>query len=114
MTLLGTPVGELAFLAAAILVAGAVTGLLAGLFGIGGGALIVPVLFEVFGILGVPDEVRLQLCVGTSLAIIVPTNLRSYLAHRAKGAVVTGVARRWALPAIGPPWSRLEAYATMP
>jgi uncharacterized membrane protein YfcA len=86
--------------AAAIVVGGVVTGLLAGLFGIGGGAVIVPVLYEVFRALGVPEEVRMQLCVGTSLAIIVPTTIRSYLAHRAKGAVIPDIARRWALPAI--------------
>ena len=68
---------------------GIVTGILAGLFGIGGGAIIVPVLYEVFRILGVPEEVRMQLCVGTSMAIIVPTTIRSYLTHRAKGAVLT-------------------------
>ena len=59
--------------------------MLAGLFGIGGGAVIVPVLYEVFRVLGVPEEVHMQLCVGTSIAIIVPTTMRSYLAHRAKG-----------------------------
>ena len=94
------PAGELALLAAAIIAAGVVTGLLAGLFGIGGGAVIVPVLYEVFRILGVADEVRMQLCVGTSLAIIVPTTVRSYLAHRAKGAVLPGIVRVWALPAV--------------
>jgi uncharacterized membrane protein YfcA len=82
--ILGVPVGELLALEAAIVAGGAVTGLLAGLFGIGGGAIIVPVLYEVFGVLGVPDDVRVQLCVGTSLAIIVPTNVRSFLAHRAR------------------------------
>jgi len=80
--------------------AGVVTGLLAGLFGIGGGAVIVPVLFEVFRILGVPDAVRMQLCIGTSMAIIVPTALRSYWAHRAKGLVISGVLRSWSLPAV--------------
>src|SRR6266849_6962890 len=99
--LLGVPLGELAWLAAAVVLAGVATGILAGLFGIGGGAVIVPVLYEVFRILGVPDEVRMQLCVGTSLAIIVPTNIRSYLAHRAKGAVDHAVARRWVVPALG-------------
>ena len=74
--------------------------MLAGLFGIGGGAIIVPVLYEVFRVLDVPEEVRMQLCVGTSLAIIVPTTIRSYLAHRAKGLVVPGVLRLWALPAV--------------
>ena len=79
------------WLALAIVVGGVITGLLAGLFGIGGGAVIVPVLYEVFRILDVPDEVRMQLCVGTSIAIIVPTTIRSYLTHRAKGLVVPGV-----------------------
>src|SRR5258707_7228287 len=96
----GVPFGEILLLIAAILVAGVVTGLLAGLFGIGGGAVIVPVLYEVFRVLGVDDAVRMQLCVGTSLAIIVPTNIRSYLTHRAKGAVDHRVAKLWVAPAI--------------
>lgn len=96
----GVPLSELAWLAAAIMAAGVVTGLLAGLFGIGGGAVIVPVLFEVFRILGVPEQVRMQLCVGTSLAIIVPTAVRSYRAHRAKGLVIPPVLRSWAWPAV--------------
>jgi uncharacterized membrane protein YfcA len=96
----GTSLGELVWLAAAVMAAGVVTGLLAGLFGIGGGAVIVPVLFEVFRILGVPEEVRMQLCVGTSLAIIVPTTVRSYRAHRARGLVVAAVMRSWAPPAV--------------
>jgi uncharacterized membrane protein YfcA len=92
--------GELAWLAAAILAAGVVTGILAGLFGIGGGAIIVPVLYEVFRILGVTEGVRMQLCIGTSLAIIVPTSMRSYLAHREMDSGIRDVVRRWAWPAI--------------
>jgi uncharacterized membrane protein YfcA len=98
--LLGVPLGELALLALAVVIGGVATGILAGLFGIGGGAIIVPVLYEVFRILGVPEEVRMQLCVGTSMAIIVPTTIRSYLTHRAKGAVLNDVMRQWALPAV--------------
>jgi uncharacterized membrane protein YfcA len=98
--ILGVPLSELLWLALAIVVGGVITGLLAGLFGIGGGAVIVPVLYEVFRILDVPDAVRMQLCVGTSLAIIVPTTIQSYLTHRAKGLVVPGVLRLWALPAV--------------
>lgn len=97
---MAAPFGELIWLAAAIVAAGIVTGLLAGLFGIGGGAVIVPVLFEAFGVFGVPETVRFQLCVGTSLAIIVPTAIRSYRAHRARGLVVPGVLGVWALPAV--------------
>ena len=100
MMLTGLPAGEIAMLAAAILVGGILTGLLSGLFGVGGGAVIVPVLYEVFRAMHVPEEVRMQLCVGTSLAIIVPTSIRSYLAHRAKGLVMTEVIRAWAVPAI--------------
>jgi len=97
---LDVPLGELAWLAAAILLSGAVTGILAGLFGIGGGALIVPALYEVFRILGVPEEVRMQLCIGTSLAIIVPTTIRSYWAHRERGEGIREVVRLWAVPAV--------------
>lgn len=97
---LGVPISELLWLAVAVVVAGVITGLLAGLFGIGGGAIIVPVLYEVFRLLGVPDEVRMQLCIGTSIAIIVPTTIRSYLAHRAKGLVIPDVIRIWAAPAV--------------
>jgi len=98
--LFGVELSEVLWLAIAIVIAGAVTGILAGLFGIGGGAVIVPVLYEVFGMLGVPEEVRMQLCVGTSIAIIVPTAVRSFLAHRAKGLVIPRVIRLWAIPAV--------------
>src|SRR4051812_798268 len=92
--------GELFGLAAAVVAAGVVTGMLAGLFGIGGGAVIVPVLFEAFRLLGVPEEVRMQLCVGTSLAIILPTTIRSYRAHRARGLVIPEVLHAWQVPTI--------------
>ena len=98
--MLGYPIGEIALLALWIAGAGILVGILAGLFGIGGGAIIVPVLYEVFRALDVPETVRIQLCIGTSLAIIIPTTLRSYLEHKKKGAAITEVVRLWALPAI--------------
>src|ERR1700683_1284769 len=98
--LFGVGLSEIIWLAVAIVIGGVVTGILAGLFGIGGGAVIVPVLYEVFRLLNVPDEVRMQLCVGTSIAIILPTTIRSYLTHRAKGLVIPHVIRLWALPAV--------------
>jgi uncharacterized membrane protein YfcA len=98
--LLGYPIGEIALLASWIAGAGILVGVLAGLFGIGGGAIIVPVLYEVFRALDVPEDVRMQMCIGTSLAIIVPTTVRSYIAHKKKGAVIPQVVRLWALPAI--------------
>ena len=96
----GVPLDELAWLVLLIVAGGLVTGILAGLFGIGGGALIVPALYEVFRILGVPEEVRMQLCIGTSLAIIVPTTIRSYWAHRERGEGIREVVRLWAVPAV--------------
>jgi uncharacterized protein len=97
---LGIPIGEIALLALWIAGGGVLVGILAGLFGIGGGAIIVPVLYEVFRVLGVPEDVRIQLCIGTSLAIIIPTTLRSYVAHKKKGAAITEVVRLWTVPAI--------------
>ncbi len=98
--MLGYPAGEIVMLVLWIVGAGVLVGILAGLFGIGGGAVIVPVLYEVFRALGVPEELRMQLCIGTSLAIIVPTTVRSYLAHKKRGAVIPEVVRVWALPAV--------------
>jgi len=97
---MGVPASELLVLLAALVGAGVVTGLLAGLFGIGGGTVIVPVLYEVFRLMGVPEEVRMPLCVGTSLAIIVPTSIRSFRGHYAKGVVDLDALKIWALPVI--------------
>ncbi len=96
----GHSLTEIAFLAAALAGAGALTGILAGVFGVGGGALIVPVLYELFRFLDVPEETRMPLCVGTSLAIIIPTSLRSFRAHTARGAVDMKILRAWVVPTI--------------
>lgn len=96
----GIPLNDIHWLAAALLAAGALTGLLAGLFGVGGGAVIVPVIYELFRIAGVPEEPRMPLAVGTSLAIIIPTSVRSFNAHRAKGAVDMSILRFWAAPVV--------------
>ncbi|KAA2242188.1 sulfite exporter TauE/SafE family protein [Salinarimonas soli] len=96
----GIPYSDVAFLAVALLAAGAATGLLAGVFGVGGGAVVVPALYELFRAVGVPDEVRMPLCVGTSLAVIIPTSIRSFNAHRAKGKVDMSVLRQWAIPVV--------------
>jgi uncharacterized protein len=89
-----------AWLAAALAAAGACTGVLAGLFGVGGGTVVVPVLYEVFGLYGVPDEIRMPLCVGTSLAVIVPTSISSFRGHYKKGAVDVRVLRMWTVPIV--------------
>lgn len=79
---------------------GALSGFLAGVFGIGGGAILVPVFYECFRLAGVPLDVRMPLCVGTSLAIIIPTSIRSYRAHHARGVVDLEVVRAWWLPVL--------------
>lgn len=91
---------ELLMIVVALTGAGALTGLLAGVFGVGGGAVIVPVLYEFFRLLGVPDEVRMPLCIGTSLAIIAPTSVRSFRAHQKKGAVDMSILKLWAVPVV--------------
>lgn len=91
------PISELLTLALTIAGAGVIAGFLAGLFGIGGGAILVPVFFQAFGFAGVDDAVRMHLSVGTSLAIIVPTSLRSFLTHRAGGAVDMELLKRWVI-----------------
>ena len=96
----GIPTTDLTWLALSLLGAGAVTGMLAGLFGVGGGAVIVPTLYELLRLVGVPDEVRMPMCVGTSLAIIIPTSIRSYREHRARGNVDKSILRRWAAPVV--------------
>jgi uncharacterized membrane protein YfcA len=100
LLVLGHSLGEIALLALWIGGGGVLVGILAGLFGIGGGAIIVPVLYEVFSFLNVPEELRMQLCVGTSLAIIVPTTVRSYIVHKRKGAVIPDVVVIWTVPAV--------------
>jgi uncharacterized membrane protein YfcA len=75
-----------------------VSGFFAGIFGIGGGAILVPVFYECFRLAGVPLEVRMPLCIGTSLAIIIPTSIRSFRAHHARGAVDLEILKLWWLP----------------
>lgn len=92
--------GDLLPLAAALLGAGVVAGVIAGLFGVGGGAVLVPVFYQLFAYLGIDEAVRMHLCVGTSLGIIVPTSLRSFRGHLARGAVDTAMLKSIALPVI--------------
>ena len=95
---LDLPVGELVTFAAAIAAAGVVAGLMAGIFGIGGGAVLVPVFYQVFGMLGIDEAVRMHLSVGSSLGIIVPTSIRSFLGHKARGAVDMDLLKSYLIP----------------
>ena len=100
MATAGLHVSELLELALLLVAVGALSGFLAGLFGIGGGAILVPVFYECFRLAGVPLEVRMPLCIGTSLAIIIPTSISSFRSHYLRGAVDTEILKRWWLPVL--------------
>ena len=89
---------EIAIFAAAAALSGVISGLLAGIFGIGGGAVLVPVFYQFLTILGVDESVRMHVAVGSSLAIILPTSLRSFAAHRARGAVDMALLKSFLIP----------------
>ncbi len=86
---------ELAILAAALLATGAVAGITAGLLGVGGGIVIVPVLYHLFSTLGVAEDVRMHVAVGTSLTTIIATSTSSVRAHWRRGAVDMALLRQW-------------------
>ncbi len=81
---------------ALLLVIGAFAGLLAGLLGVGGGIVLVPAFFYAFTVLGFDSPQLMQLCLGTSLATIIVTSIRSVLSHNKKGAVDWKVLQTWA------------------
>lgn len=86
---------DLILLSVAMLATGCVAGVLAGLFGIGGGIVIVPVLEAVLGVLGVDPAIRMHVAVATSLATIIPTSISSARAHHQRGAVDIDLVKRW-------------------
>ena len=98
MEFMGLALDELLMFAAALLATGIFAGILAGLLGVGGGIVIVPVLYHMFTLLGVDEAVRMHMAVGTSLGTIIPTSIRSLRAHQKKGAVDFELLKRWALP----------------
>jgi uncharacterized protein len=90
---------SLAAFALGLVIAGLAGGVIAGLLGVGGGIVMVPVLFHVFSGLGLDESVRMPLAVGTSLATIIPASIRSNLSHQKKGAVDMALLKSWA-PAV--------------
>lgn len=84
-------------LAVAMLVTGAIGGILAGMLGIGGGIVIVPVLEAALSYLGVDEAIRMHVAVATSLATIVPTSIASSRAHHRRHSVDVALVKRWAI-----------------
>ena len=89
---------DLGTLALGLVIAGVVGGLVAGMLGVGGGIVVVPILYHVLAALGVDESVRMHIAVGTSLATIIPTSFSSASAHNNKGAVDWALLKRWAIP----------------
>ncbi len=77
----------LAGLALALMATGIIAGIMAGLLGVGGGIVIVPVLYHLFSLLEIDPAVRMHMAVGTSLATIIPTSIVSARSHYAKGSM---------------------------
>src|SRR5579864_4779579 len=100
MGIAGLDVSYLLQLGLLLVAVGALSGFLAGVFGIGGGAILVPVFYECFRLAGVPLEVRMPLCIGTSLAVIIPTSISSFRAHLARGAADMTVLKQWIAPTV--------------
>lgn len=87
---------HLAELAALLLVIGGFAGVLAGLFGVGGGIVLVPAFYYAFASLGYDGPQIMQICLASSLTTIVFTSARSLQGHHARGAVDWTVLRGWA------------------
>jgi uncharacterized protein len=81
---------------AGLMLTGVISGIAAGLLGIGGGAVIVPALSTALLLMGYDSDVVQHVAVGTSLAIIIPTGIMSARAHHRRGALDMNVLRLWA------------------
>ncbi|MEO1718685.1 MAG: sulfite exporter TauE/SafE family protein [Pseudomonadota bacterium] len=90
----------LLLLGGALAAGGLLTGFLAGLFGIGGGGVMVPILYEVFRQVGVDEAIRMHVAVGTALAAMIPTSLSSFRSHWKRGNVDLTIIKRMAIPVI--------------
>ena len=96
-----TSEAQLGMLALGLMIAGTAGGLIAGMLGVGGGIVIVPILYHVLAGLGFDDQLRMHLAAGTSLATIIPTSISSLRAHAKRGNVDWSLLRKWVLPMIG-------------
>ncbi len=98
-TLAGTLVDLLPLLGI-LAVSGLLSGFVAGLLGVGGGIVTVPVLEYSLRFAGVPEQYRMHVAVATSLAAIIPTAISSSRSHHARGAVDWELAKRWSVPMV--------------
>ncbi len=90
----------LALVVVVLAAGGLATGFISGLFGIGGGGVMVPILFEAFGLIGVDDAIRMHLSVGTALAVMIPTTASSFRSHLKRGNVDQPFIQRMIIPVV--------------
>jgi uncharacterized membrane protein YfcA len=93
-----TSAGDLGVLALGLVIAGVVSGLLAGVLGLGGGIVLVPVLYHVMTTLGVDAGVRMHVAVGTALAGVIPASVASLRARNKEDAIDWTRAQGWGVP----------------
>jgi len=72
---------QIIFIVTAMSLSAVVTGFMAGFFGIGGGLIMVPILFYIFGFVGIEKSFIMHLALGTSFSIIIPTSIISTMTH---------------------------------
>jgi uncharacterized protein len=85
-------------LVVAVLASGLVGGFVAGLLGVGGGIVIVPVLELALGLAGIDPRITMNLAVATSMATIIPTAIVSSRSHARRGSVDFSIVKVWAVP----------------
>lgn len=80
-----------------LLLTGALSGFVAGLLGVGGGIIVMPMLYAALNLIDVESTVIMHTAIGTSLATIIPTSIASALTHNRKGALDWHLLRSWFL-----------------
>ena len=81
-----------------IIISASIAGVLAGLLGVGGGIIIVPLLYYVMNLLEYDQSIIMHTAVGTSLFIIIPTSIRSSIEHRIRGSFDKEIFKSWMVP----------------
>lgn len=95
-----TSIETLALVVLILAAGGVATGIISGLFGIGGGGVMVPILYEAFRMIGVDEVIRMHLAVGTSLAVMIPTTASSFRSHLKRGNVDKPFILRMLVPVV--------------
>ena len=84
----------------ALMLSGFFSGYIAGLLGVGGGIIVVPVLYHILSSLGFPSEIIMHVSVATSLGVIIPTGWRSFSSHKKNNSVDEKILKTWLVPTL--------------